>query len=274
MRFGFVIPTYNRAENLALCLESLVHQTCQEFDVAVWDDGSEDEGATQAVVAAYVKRLPLLVYGWHEHKGYRVSLARNRGAALHSTKVTRFWFVDSDVILNPKAVEHAQELCNRKRRTVICGRYDWLPPMELTPTHVAEHFDDVAAGRLMRKDVDYVQDILGPDSRFRTNPELWDCTRAVMVFGGSTLSGNLIVPYQWWMETGGFDEKIEGQGQDCEFGHHLQAVGASVVFCPHIIGYHIAHPIDRAWKTASVRKTIEYVCKKYDIPLKEEDLPV
>ena len=87
MRFGFVIPTYNRAENLTLCLEGLLHQTNRDFDVVVWDDGSEDD--TRKVVADYSNRLPI-VYGWHPHDGYRVSLARNCGARLHNNKVTHF----------------------------------------------------------------------------------------------------------------------------------------------------------------------------------------
>lgn len=273
MRFGFVIPTYNRADNLMLCLTGLANQSCQDFDVVVWDDGSEDGGATRMVVGEMSRRLPNLVYGWHPHGGYRVSLARNKGARLHRPEVTHYWFVDSDVVLTPGAVDHAYVLCQKKPTVVVCGKYDWLPPMEITPEDIVQRFGQFAAGKLTAKQTNYQPDILGADPRFRTNPELWDCEREVTVIGGSTLSGNLIVPYGWWGKTGGFDEKIEGQGQDSEFGHHLQAVHASVVFCPHVIGYHVSHPIDRAWKTASVRETIKYIHKKYNIPLREENLP-
>ena len=43
-----VIPTFNRAEDLRRCLESLVAQTFDNFEVLVCDDGSSDGSATVA----------------------------------------------------------------------------------------------------------------------------------------------------------------------------------------------------------------------------------
>ena len=265
-----VIPVYNRTENLKLTLTALDAQHLAEpIEVVVCDDGSDD------------RPLEVLQSGpwkfeWaftsHPRAGVQIARTRNEGARMARGK--NYYFIDSDVLLNPWALDNARKYALELPETIFCGRYDWLPPMEIQPSQIGDHFEDFAAGNLTRKDIDYVQDIIGPDPKMRTDPELWDCTKKIAVFGGSTLSGNLIVPYYWFMETHGFDENIVGQGQDAEFGHHLQALGAGVVFCPHIIGYHVAHPIDRAWKTKSVRDTIRYIYKKYNLPLNEEDLPV
>lgn len=262
----FVIPTYNRAENLALTLRALALQTTYDFRVVVSDDGSTDN--TREVVDSY-RSFFRIKYTTHPHDGYRVSLVRNRGMRIVGDGTTHVWFIDSDVVLNPRAVERGLRIIEKRPNTVVCGRYDWLPPMKVTKQDLEKRWEDLVSARLPRYRVDHDLGIVGDDPR----KVEWNCQKEISVFRGATLSGNLIVPMSWLVMTGGFDENIEGQGQDCEFGYHLQELGAKVVFCECIRGYHLSHYRDKEWMTKSVRNTIRYIHKKYDVPLREEQLP-
>ncbi len=51
--FSIVLPTYNRARMLPGALETLKLQTCQDFEVLIVDDGSEDE--TPDMIRAWTK---------------------------------------------------------------------------------------------------------------------------------------------------------------------------------------------------------------------------
>jgi len=267
MKLGFVIPTYNRSFNLELALTGLQQQTYHKFSVAIWDDGSEDDGETTAVSQRFAVGMDIR-YGWHKHAGYRVSLNRNRGVRLLDPDTTHIWFLDSDVVLNPNAVSHAVEHIVSASHVVIIGKYIWLPPMKVSVDDVRYRWDDFVACRLPLQKVDYVQDIMNRDPRKET---IWDCLQIRSEIRGISLGGNLIVPMTWFQRTGGFDEKIEGQGQDCEFGYNLQAAGAQRIACAEIVGYHVAHYRDRKFLQDSVKETIVYIHEKYpDVIFKEE----
>jgi len=258
--FSFVVPTYNRAENIFLTLQALCLQTDQDFEVIISDDGSTDD--TAEIVKAYTSSLRLK-YIWRKHDGYRVGLARNEGTHHADDTSTHIWFIDSDVLLNKHAVKYARDLCTREFDAIICGRYDWLPPMRITPEDIVCRWRLLTTGRLQRISVDYPHETgVRPDHRShiegRTGTFFDNKTRRR---SRGTLSGNLIVPKIWLRR--GFDDTIHGQGQDGEFGHHVYELGAECIFCDEIVGYHMAHFCDNEWKSKSVQRTIRYINKKY-----------
>ena len=65
-RFSVVIPTYNRAKEIRRCLDSLVAQNFQDFEVLICDDGSTDD--TSSVVSEYSHLLDI-TYRCGEHFG-------------------------------------------------------------------------------------------------------------------------------------------------------------------------------------------------------------
>ena len=259
----FVIPVYNRLRNLSLVLEALRLQSDGDFEVVISDDGSDDG------LGAFVRDIqdngPLSIkYYRHEHNGYRVSLTRNQGARLRARDCTHLWFVDSDVLLPRGAVEHVREIITEHPGVVICGRYDWLPPMEVTAQDVSDRWDYIVAQRLPPQDVPRRERDGRPDHRTGDPNLFWD-HKIYTPIGPGTLSGNLIIPVKWWILTGGFDENIESQGQDGEFGYNLQSKGAPGMYCGHICGQHLSHAYDEQWMKASVQWTIEYIRKKWKI---------
>ena len=262
--FSFVIPVYNRQVNLDLVLYALTLQTVKGFEIIIADDGSDDK--TRDAALKYQDRPPIKYY-WHKHAGYRVSLNRNQGTRLRRKECTHIWYLDSDVLLNRKAVEHATKLCAQHPEAVICGRYDWLPAMHVTTNDVKDRWDELIHHRLQRVRTNYKPGIVGDDPR---QAKGWTCPTILSNPRGIALSGNLIVPAMWFERSGGFDENIEGQGQDCEFSYTLAELGAKAIRCPHIIGYHLDHFRDTKWMTASVLDTIEYIHEKHGPPLPDK----
>ena len=74
--FSIIIPVYNRPQEVAELLESLTHQTAQDFEVIIVEDGSQI--SSQEIVEPYRNRL-MLSYYFIPNGG--PAKARNYGAA-------------------------------------------------------------------------------------------------------------------------------------------------------------------------------------------------
>lgn len=88
--FSIVIPTYNRAERLKICLESLAKQTFTSFEVLVCDDGSTDN--TNEVIKQFSDKLDL-TYLWEPNFG---GPAKPRNNGIDKAKGEWICFLDSD----------------------------------------------------------------------------------------------------------------------------------------------------------------------------------
>ncbi|NJP65600.1 glycosyltransferase family 2 protein [Streptomyces spiramenti] len=95
-----VVPNYNYARTLELCLTSLAAQTLQPFEVIVSDDASTDGSV------AVAERFDCRVLRAERNEG--VSAARNRGAAAARGDI--LFFLDSDQALSPDSLENAVRL--------------------------------------------------------------------------------------------------------------------------------------------------------------------
>lgn len=263
-KISVVIPTYNRYRNLELTLTGLVNQTVKPHEVIIADDGSKEN--TMQLVRRFQEHFPIKYY-WHPDKGYRVSLTRNQGSRLISQETTHILFIDSDVVLNPKAIQHYYDIIKTHPEVVVCGKYDWLPPMKINPEDIIERFEDFKNVKLPTKKQTKKTSWVGEDPRDSAS---WN---EKPVLGAGVLSGNLLVPKIIFLSTGGFDEKIEDRGQDGEYGRNLFYKGIKALYSDRVIGYHVSHYKDPEWETESVRRTIRYIHKKYNIPLKPEHLP-
>jgi glycosyltransferase involved in cell wall biosynthesis len=73
-----IVTTYNREDALDAALRALAHQSDENFEVVIADDGSRAE--TARVIESWRSRLPVpLKHVRHEHLGFRGGEIRNRG---------------------------------------------------------------------------------------------------------------------------------------------------------------------------------------------------
>lgn len=86
--FTIIIPTHNRASLLSKAIDSVLTQTCADWELIIVDDGSEDN--TQEVVNGYDDQRILYEYQIHSER----STARNRG--IEEAKGTYICFLDDD----------------------------------------------------------------------------------------------------------------------------------------------------------------------------------
>lgn len=103
MKFSIIIPVYNVAPYLRECLDSVLSQTIEDFEVLAIDDGSTDEsGRIIDEYAVKDQRITVL------HKGNNgVSSARNAGIDI--AKGEFLCFVDGDDIIAPTYLQDLYE---------------------------------------------------------------------------------------------------------------------------------------------------------------------
>ena len=90
MKYSVIIPVYNAARTLRRCLDSLVDQSFDDYELLLINDGSTD--GSDAICREYANVYPCIRYFAKENGG--VSSARNLG--LEQAKGEYILFVDSD----------------------------------------------------------------------------------------------------------------------------------------------------------------------------------
>ncbi|MEL6605511.1 MAG: glycosyltransferase family 2 protein [Cyanobacteria bacterium J06614_10] len=107
-----IVPVFNDAERLRICLEALAGQTydAASYEVIVVDNGSDESEN----IAGVVSNFPLAVYAYEPRPGSYA--ARNKGLALAKGPVLAF--TDADCIPSPTWIETGTQYLER---TPNCG---------------------------------------------------------------------------------------------------------------------------------------------------------
>jgi glycosyltransferase involved in cell wall biosynthesis len=92
---SIVIPIYNQAQKLRACLDSLLKQTYQDYEVIIVNDGSTDDLST--VLLTYQDKFAKWQVIQQANQG--ANPARNRGAT--ATQGEFLLFCDADIIYSP-----------------------------------------------------------------------------------------------------------------------------------------------------------------------------
>lgn len=114
------MPAYNRAFCIATAIDSLLCQTCQDFELIIVDDGSSDYTG-ELIKQRYEKEINRgkIIYKYIKHAG--VCKARNE--ALKLSKNPWIAYLDSDNTVVPEFLEVFAEAVKKNKAKVY---YAWL----------------------------------------------------------------------------------------------------------------------------------------------------
>ena len=119
MKLSIVVPVYNVEQYLHQCIDSILHQTFQDFELILVDDGSPDD--CPKICDEYAKndsRIKVI----HKTNG---GLSSARNAGLQIARGEYISFIDSDDFLDPITYTHVFSIFNKENvDVVIFGRYE------------------------------------------------------------------------------------------------------------------------------------------------------
>lgn len=137
-RLSVIVPTYNRAHTIRLCLDSVLKQTFSTFELIVVDDCSTD--ATVEIVQSYAdKRIRCITL----EKNSGAQAARNRG--IREAKGDWIAFQDSDDEWLPEKLE---------KQLLALGQVNFDP---WTVVHTGAIWLDTATGRHLKVDAPLIE---------------------------------------------------------------------------------------------------------------------
>ena len=124
MKISVIIPVYNTKEYLKECIDSILNQTIDLFEVIIVDDGSTDGS------------LELINQYAESHSNIRVISQKNcgpgaaRNIGLKISKGEYIYFIDSDDILEKNALEYCYNLASKNKLDMLTFEADILGNIE------------------------------------------------------------------------------------------------------------------------------------------------
>lgn len=136
-----IIPVYNTAQYLKDAVGSIMNQTIHDIEIIVVNDGSTDD-SERIIHELMSNDERIQYYALPNNQGQ--SVARNE--ALKYAEGEYIYFMDSDDILLPNALEKCYELCKRKELQVLFFDGDIFcdegQPALLWDYHRTERYND------------------------------------------------------------------------------------------------------------------------------------
>lgn len=119
MIFSVIIPAYNREQELPKCIESVLNQTFQDFELIVVDNGSIDN--TKKVVEEYQQKDNRVKYFWQENSG---SPAGSRNTGIKNAEGEWVAFLDSDDYWYEKKLEEVNNCIKNTKDIIAVSHYE------------------------------------------------------------------------------------------------------------------------------------------------------
>lgn len=107
-QFTIIVPLYNNELYISECIESVLNQSYDDFELIIIDDGSTD--SSSAICEGYEKNDCRIKYKYQQNGG--VSKARNAGLSLATGKWVTF--LDSDDSLTKHTLSTVKEIIDKE----------------------------------------------------------------------------------------------------------------------------------------------------------------
>lgn len=121
IKVSILVPAYNVETYIASCLDSLVHQTLQEVEIIVIDDGSTDQ--TGEIINQYAKTYSNLQVFHQENQG----IVKTRSKLLTLARGKYVGWVDSDDYVELDMFEKLFNLAESRKAEVVLCNYNFFP---------------------------------------------------------------------------------------------------------------------------------------------------
>lgn len=112
------IPVYNMESLLERCMDTMLSQTCRDFEIILVDDGSTD--ASSAMCDAYAAAQPGFIRVIHKPNG---GLSSARNAGIDAAAGEFIVFPDPDDWVEPDYVRHLLEFQQMHDADLVCTGY-------------------------------------------------------------------------------------------------------------------------------------------------------
>ena len=210
-QLSVIIPTFNRVNVLAECLDLLCLQTIgpSHFEVIVCDDGSSD--GTRQFLQTF---SPPYKFTSLEQSNAGPSAARNR--ALKCARAPLILILNDDTFLSPNAME----LHLRRHHENTEDKLSVLGRCEIDPLRIDDYFTNLVDQMHLL----LCHHALGPTQTRTHFNHFFTC--------------NISVPTSALLEVGLFDEAFFKGCEDIELGYRLQKAGWGVLYDPSIRSSH------------------------------------
>jgi hypothetical protein len=147
-----------------------------------------------------------------------------RAAITYDPEITHVHFVDSDVLLDPSAVEELKLSAVAYRAGVVIAPYEWLAPGERTPQY------------------QLLNDPRWPMFDARSTE---GAIKGDLSVGLGCFSGNLLWKVDEFERVGGFWAELHhGRCEDGELGLRAVSMDVSIAMAPRARGWHLWHQVD------------------------------
>lgn len=206
MNLSVVIPNHNRADALALTLESLARQTCpaDQFEVIIVDQASTD--GSRELVKSFPAPYSLRLVA--QDAKYGISVGRNGG--VQAAQGELIILLDADIIADPELAAAHVDLHRQSLAPILgCGRLLSYPPARLT----------------------FIEQVADPEAGLDRGAERQDFP-FWYAFGG-----HLSFTKETFHLTGPFRPELKG-AEDIDFAYRALGLGVGIKNCPAAIGYH------------------------------------
>jgi glycosyltransferase involved in cell wall biosynthesis len=236
-----IIPTYNGERYVKQAVDSVLAQTCRDFEIIVVDDGSTD--GTAELLRPYGDRI---AYVYQENR--KLPAARNAG--IRVARGQYLAFLDSDDLFLPHKLT-AQARC-----------LDEWPDVGLVASG-HQYVDE--AGRMLQESRPWIG-----------RPAI---TLESILFGGLAPVHAVLLRRDWFDRVGGFDEQF-AYCEDMDLWYRLALAGCPMVWEPAVVCQYRLHGnnMSRSPEThfAYLRRALEKVFADsrtpYDILLRKSEL--
>lgn len=191
-KISIIIPVFNQEKYLARCLDSILAQTFEDFEVVCVDDHSSD--LSMEILSEYVKKDSRVVK--LENPGKGVCSARNFG--IDNARGEYIGFVDSDDFIQPQMYEYLlKALTENNCDMVVC---DYKEMESYNPESFEYSCRDVDIN-------DYVGDAYSWGTKEMIMSGVWsklvkaDYLRKYARFGDFRVGQDMVLCAQLWVNT-------------------------------------------------------------------------